>query len=58
MCKNKIEKKKREMLIIICRTIYVESEANVNCILYKKRFDSIETTTMSNSNLFIKKSKI
>ncbi len=38
-------------------SIYIESEANNNCILYRKQFKSTETTTSSNSKLFIKKSK-
>jgi hypothetical protein len=38
-------------------TVYIESEVNDNCILYNKQFDSTETTTSSNSQLFIKKSK-
>jgi hypothetical protein len=38
-------------------TVYIESEVNFNCILYKKYFDSTETTTANNSKLFIKKSK-
>jgi hypothetical protein len=37
-------------------TIYIESEVNDNCILYKKYFNSTETTTSNNSKLFIKKS--
>ncbi len=39
-------------------TIYVESKTNDNCILYKKHFDSTETTTSSNAKLFIKNGKI
>jgi hypothetical protein len=38
-------------------SVYKESEDNANCILYKKHFDSTETTLSSNSNMFIKKSK-
>jgi hypothetical protein len=38
-------------------TVYIVSEVNDNCILYNKQFDSTETTTSSNSQLFIKKSK-
>jgi hypothetical protein len=36
-------------------TIYIESVTNNNCFLYKKHFDSTETTTLSNSKMFIKK---
>jgi hypothetical protein len=38
-------------------TIYIESEINNNCILYKKHFAVAETTLLNNSKLFIKKSK-
>jgi hypothetical protein len=38
-------------------TVYIESPENDNCILYNKQFNSTETTTSSNSKLFIKKSK-
>jgi hypothetical protein len=38
-------------------TIYIESETNNNCLLYKKNFVEAETTLSSNSKLFIKKSK-
>ncbi len=38
-------------------SVYIESKANDNCILYNKQFDSNETTTTNNSKLFIKKSK-
>jgi hypothetical protein len=38
-------------------SVYIESAATDNCILYKKDFDSTETTTSSNTKLFIKKSK-
>ncbi len=39
-------------------TVYMESEKNENCFLYRKLFNSTETTTSSNSKLFTKKSKI
>ena len=46
-------------LIDECLTsVYLESEKNENCFLYKKLFDSTEKTTSSNSKLFTKKSKI
>ncbi len=38
-------------------SVYIESVATDNCILYKKGFDSTETTTSSNTKLFIKKSR-
>ncbi len=38
-------------------TVYIESVENDNCILYKKHFDSNETTTSSNTKMFLKKSK-
>ncbi len=38
-------------------TIYIESEINNNCLLYKKNFTEAETTLSSNSKLFIKQSK-
>jgi hypothetical protein len=37
-------------------TIYIESETNNNCLLYRKNFAEAETTLSSNSKLFIKKS--
>ncbi len=39
-------------------SVYKESEDNANCILYKKHFDSFETTTSSKTKLFKKESKI
>jgi hypothetical protein len=36
-------------------TIYIETETNNICLLYKKPFDLKETTLSSNSKLFIKK---
>jgi hypothetical protein len=38
-------------------TIYIETETNNNCFLYKKHFTEVETTLLSNSKFFIKKSK-
>jgi hypothetical protein len=38
-------------------SVFMESVAIDNCILYKKHFDLTETTTSSNTRLFIKKSK-
>ncbi len=38
-------------------SVYKESEDNANCILYNKYFYSTETTTSSNTKLFIKISK-
>ncbi len=38
-------------------TIYIESETNNNCILYKKYFDITDTTISSNTKLFRKESK-
>ncbi len=38
-------------------TIYIESEVNDNCILYKKFFNSTEIATSNNSKLFIKNSR-
>jgi hypothetical protein len=39
-------------------TVYIESVENNNCFLYRKHFDSTETTTANNTKLFIKKSII
>ena len=39
-------------------SVYMESVATDNCILYKKQFELTETTTSNNSKLFIKNSKI
>jgi hypothetical protein len=38
-------------------SVYMESVPNDNCILYKKHFDSSETTTSNNTKLFKKDSK-
>ncbi len=38
-------------------SVYKESEDNENCVLYNKYFCSTETTTSSNTKLFIKISK-
>ena len=39
-------------------TVYIESQETLNnCVMYKKQFDSNETTISSNTKLFIKKGK-
>ncbi len=62
---SSMRKKSKFVCLAVCNTnkecltsVYIESGADDNCILYKKRFDSTETTTSSNSKLFIKNSKI
>ncbi len=61
---SSLRKKNKFFCLAVCNTnqecftsVYIESVETDNCILYKKHFDSNETTPMSNSKLFKKKSK-
>ncbi len=60
---SSMRKKSKFVCIAVCNlnqeclsTVYMESEENDNCILYKKHFNTTETTTLSNSKLFRKTS--
>ncbi len=62
---SSMRKKSKLVCLAVCNlnqecltSVYMESEENDNCILYKKHFDLTETTKANNSKLFIKTSKI
>jgi hypothetical protein len=61
---SKIRTKSKFICLSACNSnqecltaVYIESVENDNCILYKKHFNSTETTTSSNTKLFKKGSK-
>ena len=61
---SSMRKKSKFVCLAVCNsnqecltTVYIESVATDNCFLYKKHFNSTETTTSSNTKLFKKGSK-